>query len=68
VTDRNWLAVNERVLRGLRDYDVIAHPPTNEMELGYLAETITDNVASGVALSREAKRQARKTPERPGRD
>jgi hypothetical protein len=57
------------VLRGLRNYDVFAHPPTNEMELDYLAETITDNVASGVELSREAiDRAGTQTPDRPGRD
>jgi hypothetical protein len=68
VTDRNWLAVHERVLRGLRDYDVVAHPPKDEVELGCLAETITDNVASGIELSREAKRAARRPHQRPGRD
>jgi hypothetical protein len=66
--DRNWLAVHERVLRGLRDFDVLAHPPKDDLELGYLAETIADNVASGIELSRHAKRAARKPHERPGRD
>jgi len=68
VTDRNWLAVHERVLRGLRDYDVLAHPPKDDLELGSLAETITDNVASGIELSREAKRAALRPHERPRRD
>src|SRR5690349_6467102 len=68
VTDRNWLAVHERVLRGLRDYDVLAHPPKDDLQLGYLAEVITDNVASGIELSREAKRATRKRHERPGHD
>jgi hypothetical protein len=64
--DRNWLAVYERVLRGLREFDVLAHPPKDEKQLGYLAETIASNVASGIELSREAKGSARKPRERPG--
>jgi hypothetical protein len=46
----------------------VAHPPVDDVELGCLAETITDNVASGIELSREAKRAARKPHQRPGRD
>lgn len=56
------------MLRGLRDFDVLAHPPKSETELGYLAETITDSVASDIELSRDARREARKPHERPGYD
>jgi hypothetical protein len=37
---------------------VLAHPPKDDRELGYLAETVADNVASGIELSREAKGSA----------
>jgi hypothetical protein len=39
--DRNGVAVNELVIRGLRDADALSHPLTTEQELSYLAETIT---------------------------
>jgi hypothetical protein len=48
--------VNELVIRGLKDADVLGHPPTTEQELAYMAETITDHVVAAVELSREQKR------------
>jgi hypothetical protein len=53
--DRNRLAVYERVLRGLREFDVRAHPPKDDQELSFLAEAVADNVASGIEFPREAQ-------------
>jgi hypothetical protein len=60
--DRNRLAVYERVLRGLRACDVLAHPPKDDRELGDLAERIADDLASGIELSHGAKRSADSDP------
>ncbi len=60
--DRNRLALYERVLRGLRAFDVLAHPPKDDTELAYLAERIADDVASGTNLSRDAKPYADRDP------
>jgi hypothetical protein len=59
MTDSNWLAVHDRVRQGLADYDVVNHPPTSEVEVGYLAETITDHVVAAVELSVEQQRAAK---------
>ena len=60
--DRNRLAVYERVLRGLREFDVRAHPPKDDQELSFLAEAVADNVASGIELSTEAQSSADSDP------
>jgi hypothetical protein len=59
VTDGNWLAVHDRVRQGLEDFGVLENPPTSEIEVGYLAETITDHVVAAVELSVEQRREAK---------
>jgi hypothetical protein len=59
VTDSNWLAVYEVVLAGLRDAEVLDHPPTSDAELVEVSKTVTDHVVAAVELSRPQKRSAR---------
>lgn len=59
MTDSNWLAVREVVLRGLIDGEALTNPPTNDIELGYLADTVTDHVVAIVEAPRDLKREAR---------
>ena len=59
MTDSNWLAVHDRVRAGLADYGVRENPPMSEVEVGYLAETITDHVVAAVQLSVEQRRAAK---------
>jgi hypothetical protein len=44
---------------GIEHYDVLANPPTNDQEVGWLADAITDDVVAAVELSRDQKRAAR---------
>ena len=59
MTDSNWLAVHDLVRAGLADYGVLENPPRSEVEVGHLAETITDHVVAAVQLSVEQRYAAK---------
>jgi hypothetical protein len=46
--DRDWVAVNELVLDGLKDGYTFDEPPRTDRDLEDLAATITDHVISRV--------------------
>ena len=49
MTDHAWVAIQRAVMDGLRDYDVLGHPPQDGQELDSLADTITDHVYGAVS-------------------
>jgi len=46
--DKDWVALNGLVLRGLKDGYSYDHPPATDQELEWLAATVTDHVIAGV--------------------
>lgn len=46
--DREWVAVSDLVLAGLRDGYSFDDPPKTDVDLEWLAATVTDHVIAGV--------------------
>ena len=46
----DWQAVYDLVRAGPEDYGVLEDPPRSDVELGHVAETVTDHVVAGVRL------------------
>jgi hypothetical protein len=61
-TDHDWVAIYEVVEAGLRDANVLESPPSNEEELGFLADTVTDHLAAALQRGELAKRPAWRQP------
>lgn len=49
MTDHAWVAIQGAVMDGLRDDDVLGHPPQKDQELDSLADMITDHVYAAVS-------------------
>lgn len=59
MADRDWVALRRVVERGLRDAELLDDPALlTEEELGFVADTVTDNLASALARGELVKRRS----------
>lgn len=58
--DRDWVAINDLVLKGLKDGYSFDEPPETDGDLRELAATITDHVIAGVVPRRKGPTPGRR--------
>jgi hypothetical protein len=51
MTDKMWVEVNALITQVLTEREILSDPPRSEIEVGYLADAITDNLVSAFTVT-----------------